>query len=54
MKPTKKDIEFFREFIADYVHLAPDADAKTDPHRRRYIERATRLLQKLEAMRREP
>ena len=50
MKVTKKDIAFFQEFIADYTHLAPDADANIDPHRKRYIARATRLLEKLEVM----
>jgi hypothetical protein len=50
MKLTKSDIAFLREFIADYTHLAPDADAHIDPHRKRNIERATRLLHKLETI----
>lgn len=36
------------ELLADYKHLAPDADGKTDPARKRRIAKITSLLEKID------
>jgi hypothetical protein len=36
------------ELLADYKHLAPDADGKTDPVRNRRVAKITKLLERLD------
>ena len=43
----RKLLKELPELLADYEHLAPDSDGKTDPHRKRRIQRIGSLLTKI-------
>jgi cytidylate kinase len=43
----ERDLQFLRELVADYQHLAPDADGNIDTRRKQNIREANRIIERL-------